>query len=109
MFSLLNEKIELFQRKCVPDQLGGIEVQWESLGKVFAQVRPCGVPYPLKKDGCKREEESAYEVIFREDKRGFNVNKVLWDKKELFLFQSPQRITEGYLMLKVFSWKKEDV
>ncbi len=92
---LLNTKLHLFQKTYKEDTRGGRTLIWKELGWVWAYLQPVSYVRTEKRRG-------AYKAVVRNDATIFMADRVLWEKKELFLMHSPQHIGIEYLKLKLF-------
>jgi hypothetical protein len=106
----LNFSITLWKKEYVSDSTGGQTIEWKQLGNdvFWAHISPAAQRFPVQCNGQEYYWGAAYDVIVRNDPVAMDVERILWDEKELFSTYSPKVVQQGYLMIRTFQWKKKE-
>lgn len=106
MIKKFSHQVALYQKLYRTDERGGKSIEWKLLGFVWAHLAPYKCTYPFSKEGQKNHAGIAYDVIVRNEAKIFKTDKIVWRDQDHFFVHSPQQLENGYLKLRIFSWKK---
>jgi hypothetical protein len=93
-------KIAGYKKTRSPQQ----EILWKYVSDFWIKMTPCSVNYPLKRNGQERYEGSCYEAVLPYDEKVFEVDKWVFQGKDLFFLNTPKAVGDSDLTFKVFSW-----
>lgn len=104
----MQERLKLFQRTLMKNDIGEHTVVWKLLGTFWADLTLFPATYPFKKDGQERYEGCCYRVVMRYTDDIFKTKKIVFQENDFFLMQSPEVLKKNFITFKIFSWETKN-